>query len=148
STPRRLGLAARIVPRRVPDPPPTSTTVPLPEKLYASTARTDGWLVLESGAVSHAATPSYGPVINLLEGYCGIEAYDDGMAVREKLTDRILALDDALVADLPALLGLLDANVDDADWEALDPPRRRARTLAALKRLVLRQSQEAPLLLV
>jgi class 3 adenylate cyclase/tetratricopeptide (TPR) repeat protein len=114
----------------------------------SDSARTDGWLVLESGAVSHAATPSYGPVIDLLRGYCGIEAHDNGMAIREKLTDRIFALDGALAPDLPALLALLDANLDDADWEALDPPRRRARTLSALKRLVLRQSQEAPLLLV
>jgi class 3 adenylate cyclase/tetratricopeptide (TPR) repeat protein len=113
-----------------------------------ATARTDGWLVLESGAVSHAATPSYGPVIDLLKGYCGIEANDDGTAISEKVTERILALDSALAPDLPALLALLDANVDDADWEALDPPRRRARTLSALKRLVLRQSQATPLLLV
>jgi class 3 adenylate cyclase/tetratricopeptide (TPR) repeat protein len=110
--------------------------------------RNDGWLVLESGAVTHTATPAYGPVTDLLKAYCGIEPNDDGIAVRERLADRILSLDGALAPDLPALLALLDSGFDDADWEALDPPRRRARTLAALKRLVLRQSQEAPLLLV
>jgi class 3 adenylate cyclase/tetratricopeptide (TPR) repeat protein len=113
-----------------------------------SSARTGGWLVLQSGAVSHAATPSYGPAVDLLNSRCGIEAHDDGTAVREKLTDCILGLDSALAPDLPALLALLDANLHDAEWEGLDPPRRRARTLAALKRLVLRQSQEAPLVLV
>jgi predicted ATPase len=61
---------------------------------------------------------------------------------------RILALDQALEPDLPALLALLDVPVEDAPWEALDPPRRRDRTLAALKRLLLRESQEAPLLLI
>ena len=111
-------------------------------------ARTDGWLVLESGAVSYGKATSYGPVIDLLKAYCRIEARDDGPAVREKLTGRLLALDRALAPDLPALLALLDVAVEDAAWEALDPPRRRDRTLAALKRLLLRESQEAPLLLV
>ncbi|MGI9147336.1 MAG: AAA family ATPase, partial [Chloroflexota bacterium] len=111
-------------------------------------ARTDGWLVLESGAASHGAASSYGPAIDLLKAYCRIEAHDDRPSVREKLTERILTLDRALAPDLPPLLALLDATVDDADWEALDPPRRRERTLAALKRVLLRQSQAAPLLLV
>ncbi|HTE86004.1 MAG TPA: AAA family ATPase, partial [Dehalococcoidia bacterium] len=110
--------------------------------------RTDGWLVLESGAVSHATASSYGPAIDLVKAYCRIEARDDGPAVRDKLTRRILALDQALEPDLPALLSLLDVPVVDASWETLDPPQRRDRTLAALKRLLLRESQEAPLLLV
>ena len=111
-------------------------------------ARTDGWLVLESGAVSHGIASSYGPAIDLLKAYCRIEARDDGTAVREKLTGRILALDHALAPDLPALFALLDVPVEDASWQALDPPQRRDETLAALKRLLLRQSQGAPLLLV
>ena len=111
-------------------------------------ARTDGWLVLESGAVSHDTASSYGPAIDLLKAYCRIEARDDGPAVREKLTGQILALDHALAPDLPALLALLDMPVEDASWQAFDPPQRRDRTQAALKRLLLRQSQAAPLLLV
>src|SRR5205085_4177248 len=44
-----------------------------------------------------------------------------------------------------ALLGALP---DDSPFLHLDPPQRRQRTLAALKRLLLRESQEQPLLLV
>ena len=89
-----------------------------------------GWLVLECGAVSHGMGASYGPAIDLVKAYCRIEARDDGRTVREKLTGQILALDRALEADLPALRALLDVAVEDAAWEALDPPRRRDRTLA------------------
>ncbi|HET9786386.1 MAG TPA: hypothetical protein VFP47_04595, partial [Pyrinomonadaceae bacterium] len=49
---------------------------------------------------------------------------------------------------LPAVLSLLDVPVEDAEWEASDPPRRRQRTLEAIKRLLLRESQVQPLLLV
>jgi predicted ATPase len=108
---------------------------------------TDGWLVLESGAALHGGASSYGPIIEVLKAYCRIEARDDGPAVREKLTQRIFTLDRALAPDLPPLLALLDAIVDDAAWDALDPPRRREWTLAALKRVLLRQSQVAPLIL-
>jgi predicted ATPase len=49
---------------------------------------------------------------------------------------------------LPAFLTLLDVSVDDPSWQALDPSQRRQRTLEALKRLLLRESQGQPLLLV
>ena len=38
--------------------------------------------------------------------------------------------------------------VEDAAWDALDPAQRRRQTLDAVKRLLLRESQEQPLLLV
>ena len=49
---------------------------------------------------------------------------------------------------MPAFLALLDVPVDDAAWSALDPPQRRQRTLDAVKRLLLRESQVQPLLVV
>ena len=49
---------------------------------------------------------------------------------------------------LPTLLALLDVPVEDPQWQALDPPQRRQRTLDAVKRLLLRESQVRPLLLV
>ena len=49
---------------------------------------------------------------------------------------------------LPALLALLDAAGGQPLPGSLDPPQRRQRTLEALKRLLLRESQVQPLLLV
>jgi predicted ATPase len=49
---------------------------------------------------------------------------------------------------VPALLVLLDALPDDSPFLQLDPPQRRQRTLAALKRVLLCESQVQPLLLV
>ena len=109
---------------------------------------TKGWLMLESGAVSYETATSYGPAIAMLKSYCLIEARDDLRTVREKLVGRVLGLDSALGPDLPALVALLDAPVEDAAWEALDPAQRRRRTLDALQRLMLRESQRQPLLLV
>src|SRR5439155_2634230 len=76
------------------------------------------------------------------------EARDDARKIREKVTGKVLTLDRALEATLPVYHALLDVLVDDPTWHALDPAQRRPRTLDAVKRLLLRESVEQPLLLV
>jgi tetratricopeptide (TPR) repeat protein len=107
-----------------------------------------GWLVLESGAVPYGKTTPYLPVIELLKTYCGIGEQDDRPAIREKLSGKLRALDSTLECALPAFLTLLDLPVDDLEWLALDPAGRRRRTLDAIKRLLLRESEVQPLALV
>ena len=46
--------------------------------------RTQGWLVLESRAMSYGQATPYLPVIDLLKDYCGIDASDDPPRRREK----------------------------------------------------------------
>jgi predicted ATPase len=60
----------------------------------------------------------------------------------------VLTLDETLQEAIPALLWLLDLLPDDSPFRALDPPQRRQRTLEGLKRVLLRESQAQPLLLV
>jgi predicted ATPase len=110
--------------------------------------RTQGWLILEAGSVSYGKATSYLPVIDLLKTYFGIDARDDARRIREKLTGKLLTLDEALQPTLPAFLGLLDVPVENAAWQALDPLQLRQRTLDAIKRLLLRESQVQPLCLV
>jgi predicted ATPase/class 3 adenylate cyclase len=115
---------------------------------FTRSHRTHGWLLLESGSVSYGKANTYQPLIDLLKAYFRIENRDDVRSVREKVLGRLLSLDRALEPDLPALLSLLDVPVEDAHWRSLDPPQRRLRTLEACKRLLLRESQVQPLLLV
>jgi len=115
---------------------------------FTRSHRAQGWLILESSSASYGkATPNL-PVIDLIKTYCQIEARDDGRKIREKLTGKLLALDRALEPILPAFLALLEVPVDDPQWRELDPPQRRQRTLDAIKRLLHRESQVQPLLVV
>src|SRR5205085_2665272 len=98
---------------------------------FTHSHRAQDWLVLESGSVSYGQATSYLPVIDLLKSYCGIESRDDPRRLREKLTGKLLTLDPALQPTLPAFLALLDLPVEDAAWDALDPPQRRQHTLDA-----------------
>ena len=68
--------------------------------------------------------------------------------VRAKVTGHILTLDDALQDTVPAVLALFEALPADSPFLVLDPLQRRRRTLEALKRVLLRESQVQPLLLV
>src|SRR5215813_9674153 len=109
---------------------------------------TQGWLVLESASVSYGKATPYFPLIDLLKRYGHVEEHDDARTIRAKVTGHILTLDEALQECLPALLALLDALPEDSPFLRLDPPQRRQRTLDALTRVLLRESQVQPLLLV
>jgi class 3 adenylate cyclase/tetratricopeptide (TPR) repeat protein len=110
--------------------------------------QTQDWRVLESASVSYGKATPYFPVMDLLKRYAHIEEPDDPRTVRAKMTGQILTLDETLHDTLPALLALLDALPADSPFGHLDPPQRRQRTLDALKRMLLRESQMQPLLLV
>jgi class 3 adenylate cyclase/tetratricopeptide (TPR) repeat protein len=110
--------------------------------------RMQGWLALESASVSYGKATPYFPVIDLLKRYGHIEDHDDTRTIRAKITGQVLTLDEALQDTIPALLALLDALPEDHSFLKLDPPQRRQRTLDALKRILLRESQVQPLLLV
>jgi class 3 adenylate cyclase/tetratricopeptide (TPR) repeat protein len=109
---------------------------------------TPGWSVLESASVSYGKATPYFPVIDLLKRYSHIEDHDDTRTIRAKLTGQVLTLDAALQDMILALLALLDAVPDDSPFRQLDPAQRRQNTLTALKRVLLRESQIQPLLLV
>jgi class 3 adenylate cyclase/pimeloyl-ACP methyl ester carboxylesterase len=107
-----------------------------------------GWLLLESRSVSYGRSTSYLPLIDLLKGYLHIQDRDDPRSIRERISGKLVTLDQALMPVLPALLALFELPVEDAAWQALDPPQRRRHTIDACKRLLLRESQMQPLVLV
>jgi class 3 adenylate cyclase/tetratricopeptide (TPR) repeat protein len=109
---------------------------------------TRGWLVLESASVSYGKASPYFPVLDLLRRYCHLELADDTRTIQAKVTGQVLTLDATLQETIPALLALLDALPADSPFLKLDAPQRRQHTLEGVKRLLLRESQVQPLLLV
>jgi predicted ATPase len=107
-----------------------------------------GWQVLESASVSYGQATPYVPVLDLLKRYCHLDERDDPRTIRAKVTGQLLTLDETLQDAIPPLLALLDALPDESPFLALDPPQRRHRTLAALTRVLLRESQVQPVLIV
>jgi class 3 adenylate cyclase/tetratricopeptide (TPR) repeat protein len=115
---------------------------------FTRSYRTRGWALGEARCVAYGKDTAYQSVIDLLKAYFRICEGDDAARMREKVTDRLVALDSALRNSVTPLLGLLDAAGDDPEWARLDPLQRRQRILDAGRRLLLRESQSQPLVLV
>ena len=107
-----------------------------------------GWLVLEAGSVSYGKATAFLPLADLLRTYFRIEDRDDTRGVRAKVTGTVLTLDRALEDTLPAVTWVLDALPSEDPFFGLEPAQRRRRALDGVKRLLLRESQVQPLLLV
>jgi class 3 adenylate cyclase/tetratricopeptide (TPR) repeat protein len=115
---------------------------------FAHSHRTTGWLILESSSVAYGRATPYLPLIDLLNAYFQLEARDDARRIREKVTGKLLTLDETLKPTLPAILALLDVPVEDAAWQALEPLQHRRHTLEAVRHLLIRESRVQPVLVV
>ena len=107
-----------------------------------------GWLVLEASSVSYGKATPFLPVTDLLRAYLRVEDRDDARNVRAKTIGTLLALDRALEEVVPAITWLLDALEPDDPFLTLEPAQRRQRAVEGIKRLLLRESRVAPLLVV
>ena len=108
---------------------------------FVHSSQTRGWLVVQAGSVSYGTATAYLPVVDLLKDYFRIDERDDQRQIREKLTGKVLALDETLRPLLPALLSLLDVPAQDREWDALEPSERRRRTHDAVTRTLVRESR-------
>jgi class 3 adenylate cyclase/tetratricopeptide (TPR) repeat protein len=107
-----------------------------------------GWMVLETFSISHGKASAYLPVLDLLHGYFKIAGEDDERTRREKLTGRVLALDRSLEDTLPYLISLFGIVEGTDPLAQMDGQLKKRRTLEAIKRILLRESLNQPLMVI
>jgi class 3 adenylate cyclase/tetratricopeptide (TPR) repeat protein len=107
-----------------------------------------GCLMLEAFSVSHGKASAYLPLIDLLRNYFEIAVEDDERKRREKITGKVLALDRTLEDTLIYLFSLLGVSDATDPLAQMDLQIRQRRTLEAVKRLLLRESFNQPLIVV
>jgi class 3 adenylate cyclase/predicted ATPase len=130
-----------------------------------------GWMVLETFSVSHGKASAYQPVIELLCSYFKITDEDDDRSRREKIAGRLAILDPSLEDARPyifALLGITDTGDPRHEWgqnfdrldeylrqlqkkdplAQMDGQVKKQRTLDAIKRILLRESLNQPLMVI
>ncbi len=106
------------------------------------------WLILEAGASSYGRATSYLPVSMLLRSYFKLGEHDTYEDIGARISARLSALGESPWPAVPALAALLGVPVENAQWDGLDPRQRRQYTLDVARRLILRESQIQPLLLI
>jgi class 3 adenylate cyclase len=106
------------------------------------------WMTLEAFSLSHGKATAYLPLLELLREYFRIITTDDLRTRRGKVTGRVLALDRSLEDTLPYLFALLGLSEGDDQLAQMDAQVRRRRTHEAIKRIVLRESLNQPLMVI
>src|SRR6202050_3258381 len=107
-----------------------------------------GCMILETFSVSHGKASAYLPLIDLLKNYFEITSDDDERKRREKIGGKVLMLDRSLEDILPYLFAILGVAESNGALDEMDAQIRRRRTLDAVKRLLLRESLNQPLIAV
>jgi class 3 adenylate cyclase len=107
-----------------------------------------GWMVLETFSVSHGKASAFLPVIDLLWSYFEITSDDDERKRREKINGKVLTLDRSLEDALPYLHAMLGLTDSDSPVAEMEPQARKRRSLEAIKRILLRESLNQPLIVI
>ncbi len=114
---------------------------------FKALSHTDS-LIVEAYSISHGKASAYLPVIELLRDYFRIVPEDDARQRREKVAGRIVILDRSLEDTLPYFYALLGIAENDAALAQMDREILRRRTYEAIKRVLLRESLNQPLMVI
>jgi class 3 adenylate cyclase/predicted ATPase len=110
--------------------------------------RQSDWMVLEAPSVSHGRASAFLPLVDLLWAYFKITLDDNERTRREKITSRVVALDPSSEDALPYLFELLGLGGANNQIMEVDPQTRKRRVFDAIKRVLLRESLDQPLMVV
>jgi class 3 adenylate cyclase/tetratricopeptide (TPR) repeat protein len=105
-------------------------------------------LVLEAFSVSHGKAHAYLPLIDLLKSYFRIGLEDDERRRQEKINGKVLTLDRKLEDTLPYLFSLLGVTDPTSSLAQMDAQIRRQRTMEAVKRVLVRETLNQPMVVI
>jgi predicted ATPase/class 3 adenylate cyclase len=115
---------------------------------FTRSSRTQAWLLMEAPAVAYSKATPYAPITAMLSSYFQVEPTDDAPKIRAKVTAKVLELDPGMHWAVAPILSLGNIAAEDPEYEALEPTERRRRIFAAVTRIVLRESERQPVLVI
>jgi class 3 adenylate cyclase/tetratricopeptide (TPR) repeat protein len=115
---------------------------------FVHSQHTADWLVLESSSASYDRATPYLTFIELIRDYFKITTDDSTQSIREKVTGKILALDQSLQDAIPPVLDLLDSLDENHPFRSLDLVQHRQQTYQAVARLLLSENRVQPVVAV
>ena len=90
----------------------------------------------------------YLPILDILKSYFKIEEEDREYMVKRKVREGLSRFQEELLGYLPSFHEILSVQVEDKRYLQLDPRQRRQRAFEAIQDLLIRLSQDKPLLLI
>jgi len=108
----------------------------------------DEYGYFEGRCLHYGGSMPYLPILDVLRSFIGVKEGEQEHVIRRKLKERILGLDENLSHILAPFQELLSLKVDDEDYAKLEPNQKREKTFEAIRDLLIRGSQDRPLILV
>ena len=103
---------------------------------------------LEGHCLHYGGAMPYLPVLEVIRAFFGFKDGEAGQVIREKLRQRIMDLDADLLHAIPPLLDLLSIETADGAFSRMEPQQKRKATFEAIRDLLIRASQDQPLIVV
>ena len=103
---------------------------------------------LEGHCLHYGGAMPYLPVLEVIRAFFGFKDGEAGQVIREKLRQRIMDLDADLLHAIPPLLDLLSIETADGTFSRMEPQQKRKVTFEAIRDLLIRASQDQPLVVV
>ena len=107
----------------------------------------DEFIYLEGRCLHYGGAMSYLPVLDIVRSYFNIKNNDKDSAIKAKLSAKIDAFQSDLRSCQAPLEELLALTSDDKTFIGLDPQQKRERTFEAIRDILLRISQDNPLVI-
>jgi class 3 adenylate cyclase/tetratricopeptide (TPR) repeat protein len=102
---------------------------------------------LEGRCLHFGGSMGYLPFLDILRSYFGIEEEDRELIIKKKMAKKMAGLDKKLESNLAPLMDLLSIKIEDEEFIQLGPQQKKERTFESVRNLLIRVSQEKPLVL-
>ncbi len=103
--------------------------------------------LLEGRCLHYGGSMPYLPFLDVLRSYFGIDEGDREYVIKKKMAEKALQLDEKLKDALPPLQDILSLKAEDEAYLKLDAPLKRMKIFEAIRDLLIRESQNKPLVL-
>ncbi len=97
--------------------------------------------------IQYGRSISYMAILDLLRNIFNINKSDEKHLIKEKISEKIHAIDEKLKTVIPACQYLFSVTVDDSEFKALDPKKRKENIFESLRNLIIRLSEDHSLVL-
>jgi class 3 adenylate cyclase/tetratricopeptide (TPR) repeat protein len=115
---------------------------------FRNTLPQDDYRYYEGRCLHYGGSMPYLPILDVTRSFIGVKEGEHEHVIRQKLKERILGLDEDLRHVIAPYQELLSLKVDDEEFAKLEPKQKREKTFEAIRDLLIRGSQDRPLVLV
>ncbi len=109
--------------------------------------RKDEYTYLEGQCLHYGVSMAYLPFLDILRSYFDIKEGEREFIIKKNMGEKITQIDEKLKGILPPLHEILFLKVEDEEYLKLEPQQKRERTFEAIRDILMRESENKPLIL-